>query len=205
MVEAIWKVGIIRVEMKRLLNAIGEERSCLLKIWNILLIWTKGYMKMVERNEIEQLNPITFTWREVWQTWHWTWRWRFSSSVRKLLKSLPIRLVCWCNYVLLRIVPFVIMFWSETSVVGVVMDVCCSIMVRLVEGQGSLGVVVFDVKSLVQRSTCPDARLFDGCPLWNTNGLGIVYCRLVFSNTYWQQPCMILAQICKHEIMTLMR
>ncbi len=49
--------------------------------------------------------------------------------------------------------------------VGGVMDVCCSIVVRLVEGQGSLGVVVFDVKSPVQRSTCPDARLFEGRPL----------------------------------------
>ncbi len=49
--------------------------------------------------------------------------------------------------------------------VGVVLDVCSSTMVRLVEGQGSLGVVVFDVKSPVQRSTCPDARLFEGRPL----------------------------------------
>jgi hypothetical protein len=57
------------------------------------------------------------------------------------------------------------MFWSETSVAGVVLDVCSSTMVRLVEGQGSLGVVVFDVKSPVQRSTCPDARLFEGRPL----------------------------------------
>jgi hypothetical protein len=38
------------------------------------------------------------------------------------------------------------MFWSEAAVVGGVMDVRCSIMVRLVEGQGSLEVVVFDVK-----------------------------------------------------------
>jgi hypothetical protein len=139
------------------------------------------------------------------KTWHRTWRWRFSSSVIKLLKSHPTRLVCWCNYVLLRIVPLVITFWSETSVAGVVVDVCWSIMIRLVEGHGSLGVVVFVVKSPVQRSTCADARLLEGRALWNTNGLGIVYCRLVFSNTYWQQTCMILAQICKHEIMTLMR
>jgi hypothetical protein len=67
-------------------------------------------------------------------------------------------------------------------------------------------VVVFDVKSLVQRSMGPDACLFEDRPLWNTNGLGIVYCRLVLSNTYWQQPyMMMLAQICKHEIMTLLR
>jgi hypothetical protein len=56
-------------------------------------------------------------------------------------------------------------FWSETSVAGVILDVCCSIMVRLVEVQGSLGVVVFDVKSPVQRSTRPDARVFEGRPL----------------------------------------
>jgi hypothetical protein len=45
------------------------------------------------------------------------------------------------------------------------MDVCCSIMVSIVDGQGSLGVIVFDVKSPVQRSTCPDACLFEGRPL----------------------------------------
>jgi hypothetical protein len=50
-------------------------------------------------------------------------------------------------------------------VAGVILDVCCSIMVRLVEVQGSLGVVVFDVKSPVQRSTRPDARVFEGRPL----------------------------------------